>query len=184
MRQPMIAEAKAMMRKEMRDRRRSFVLRADMGALAVPEQWSSLISANDNIALYAAVNTEISADLLAVACHDVGAAILLPRLTRFGTMDFAIDNGRLVPGDRGIPEPHGDNPTAIPTIIVCPLLAFDRYGGRLGQGGGHYDRAFARYPDARRIGLAWSVQQVERVPVDAHDIMLDVIITERDWIVP
>jgi 5-formyltetrahydrofolate cyclo-ligase len=71
-----------------------------------------------------------------------------------------------------------------PDLILTPLVAFDRSLARLGQGAGHYDRAFARYPLARRIGVAFSVQEVERLPTDAWDVPLHAIVTEREWIAP
>jgi len=58
-----------------------------------------------------------------------------------------------------------------------PLLAFDEDGGRLGQGGGYYDRWCAAHPDALRIGLAWDVQKIDRVPMEAHDMPLHMIVT-------
>ena len=60
-----------------------------------------------------------------------------------------------------------------PDVIVAPLIAFDRAMNRLGQGGGYYDRAFARFPDALRIGLAWSAQELDDVPADPWDLPLD-----------
>ena len=54
--------------------------------------------------------------------------------------------------------------------------------GRLGQGGGYYDRSFARHETALRIGLAWSVQQVEHVPVDPWDLPLHAVLTETSLI--
>ena len=70
----------------------------------------------------------------------------------------------------------------IPDLILAPLVGFDRALNRLGQGGGHYDRAFLAYPNAYKIGIAWSVQEVPAVPVEAHDIALDAIMTEKEWI--
>lgn len=68
-----------------------------------------------------------------------------------------------------------------PDLIIAPLLAFDRRGGRLGQGGGHYDRTIA---DLRRrrplfvIGLAYAGQEIERAAFEPHDQPMDAILTE------
>ena len=62
------------------------------------------------------------------------------------------------------------------------LVAFDRSLNRLGQGGGHYDRTFEKYPDAIRIGLAWSVQEADNIPVERHDVTLHAIVTESELI--
>ncbi len=71
-----------------------------------------------------------------------------------------------------------------PDIVLTPLLGFDRQGNRLGQGAGHYDRYFAAHPDALRIGLAWSIQELDAVPIQPWDMPLDAICTECEWIVP
>jgi 5-formyltetrahydrofolate cyclo-ligase len=65
---------------------------------------------------------------------------------------------------------------------MSPLVGFDRSGNRLGQGGGFYDRAFAAFPSARRIGIAWSVQEVDMLPVDSWDEQLHSVITEHERI--
>lgn len=78
--------------------------------------------------------------------------------------------------------PDGD---AIPDLVIAPLLAFDRVGGRLGQGGGHYDRTIERLR-ARGplfvIGLAYAGQEIEAVPHEPHDQRLDAILTEIGYI--
>ena len=53
----------------------------------------------------------------------------------------------------------------------------------LGFGGGYYDRAFAAYPDAIRIGIGWSVQECDSLPHEDHDMPLNAVLTEREWIV-
>jgi 5-formyltetrahydrofolate cyclo-ligase len=82
---------------------------------------------------------------------------------------------------------EGDDPSiaATPDLIIAPLLAFDRAGGRLGQGGGHYDRTIgalrARAP-VFVIGLAYAGQEVAAVPCEPHDQRLDAILTELGYI--
>lgn len=85
-------------------------------------------------------------------------------------------------GFNGIAEPTNNCPIVIPDIIIVPLIAFDRSMNRLGQGGGHYDRTFAKYPEALRIGLAWSVQETSEVPTEEHDVTLHAIVTESEII--
>ena len=62
--------------------------------------------------------------------------------------------------------------------FVMPGLAFDRTGGRVGWGFGHYDATLVAAPNALRIGLAFECQVVERVTHDPHDIPVHIIITE------
>jgi 5-formyltetrahydrofolate cyclo-ligase len=64
-------------------------------------------------------------------------------------------------------------------VAVIPGTVFDRNGHRLGYGMGFYDRFLVRAPKAIRIGLAFSGQVVERLPTQAHDIHMDIIVTEE-----
>jgi 5-formyltetrahydrofolate cyclo-ligase len=75
-----------------------------------------------------------------------------------------------------IAEPKPDKPVLYPDILIVPLLAFDRAGGRLGYGGGFYDRTLrdlrARKP-VLAVGLAFDEQQVDAVPHLDYDERLD-----------
>jgi 5-formyltetrahydrofolate cyclo-ligase len=88
----------------------------------------------------------------------------------------------LVPGYCNIPEPLQTLPVIDPKtidLVILPGSVFDFNGGRLGYGGGYYDR-FLQYsaPQALKIGLAFDLQIVDKVPVLAHDQKLDWLITE------
>ncbi|MBW2501395.1 MAG: 5-formyltetrahydrofolate cyclo-ligase [Deltaproteobacteria bacterium] len=90
----------------------------------------------------------------------------------------------LAPGYYGIPEPDPRKSLRVDAreidAAVIPGSVFDVRGGRLGYGGGYYDR-FLVYdaPRAKRVGLAFEMQLVERVPVQPHDQPLDILITEE-----
>jgi 5-formyltetrahydrofolate cyclo-ligase len=88
----------------------------------------------------------------------------------------------LVPGPLGsIPEPSGTASSVAPSILLVPLLAFDRRGQRLGYGGGYYDRTLALLRKQRRIlavGLGFSSQEVAAVPVSDNDQPLDAVATD------
>jgi len=63
--------------------------------------------------------------------------------------------------------------------VFVPGLAFDASGARLGRGAGFYDRWLSSAaPQARRIGVAFGVQIVDAVPVEAHDVRVDMVVTE------
>ena len=68
-----------------------------------------------------------------------------------------------------------------PELILTPLLAFDGSGGRLGQGGGYYDRTFAVRPEALRVGVAYAGQWVERLTLLDHDMPLHGVLTETGY---
>lgn len=68
-----------------------------------------------------------------------------------------------------------------PQVLIVPLVAFDRNGGRLGYGGGFYDRTLERLR-ARRptvaIGFAWAAQEADALPLEPTDQPLDMVVTE------
>jgi 5-formyltetrahydrofolate cyclo-ligase len=88
----------------------------------------------------------------------------------------------LIAGPAGLLQPGGDGEAVAPDVILLPLIGFDRALNRLGQGAGYYDRACAALPDARRIGLAWNVQEWPALPADPWDVPLDAVATQREWI--
>ena len=73
---------------------------------------------------------------------------------------------------------------ASPAILLCPLVGFDRDGNRLGMGKGCFDRWLAQHQHriTEIIGLAFSCQELETIPNEAHDIPLHTIITEKEII--
>ncbi|MDX1775812.1 MAG: 5-formyltetrahydrofolate cyclo-ligase [Desulfobulbales bacterium] len=113
---------------------------------------------------------------VAVPLVDAEAARMIPRLIKDPEQD-------LVPGYYDIPEPDPAKTVAVAPgeidAAVIPGSVFDISGGRLGYGGGYYDRFLANdAPQARRIGFAFEVQVVQKVPVEPHDQPLDSLITE------
>jgi 5-formyltetrahydrofolate cyclo-ligase len=93
----------------------------------------------------------------------------------------------LVKGGFGVREPGPDAPEVFPKALLVPLVAFDRRGGRIGYGKGHFDRAIAALEEKHpvlTIGLAYSVQEIDEVPIEPHDRLLDAIITEDELISP
>jgi 5-formyltetrahydrofolate cyclo-ligase len=85
----------------------------------------------------------------------------------------------------GIREPKPEAKEVDPDILLVPLLLFDRQGYRLGYGGGYYDRTIAGLR-ARKpviaVGIAFSAQEVESVPITPRDVRLDLVLTEREVI--
>lgn len=90
---------------------------------------------------------------------------------------------RLVDAGWGTFGPGPEAPEVTPKALLVPLAAFDALGGRIGWGKGHYDRAIARLTETLghppvTVGIAFSFQRVEHVPVEAHDRRLDCVVTE------
>ncbi|MBQ8547618.1 MAG: 5-formyltetrahydrofolate cyclo-ligase [Lachnospiraceae bacterium] len=119
----------------------------------------------------------------------VGTEMVFYRITEFS---------QLIEGYKGILEPDTERCEAVTemnsaddgrmqsvtkpalpehTILFVPGCAFDKLGGRMGYGGGFYDRFMEKYPDVLRVALAYEEQLVEEVPQEAHDKTVDVITT-------
>ena len=83
-----------------------------------------------------------------------------------------------------IKEPSQKNEILIPDVLFVPCLAFDRFGFRLGYGGGYYDRTFSYLKKINKefisIGYAYDNQKIHEVPRDKFDISLDYVITEKE----
>lgn len=107
---------------------------------------------------------------------------------------FRLDNlDELSPGSMGVLEPMADlrgcverkvTPSEL-DLIVVPGLAFDRRGGRLGYGKGYYDKLLHQTRnDALKAAVCFECQLVPTVPVLAHDMRMDMIVTEKTiyWI--
>lgn len=148
-----------------------------------------------SVALYMAVRGELcTEELLKTAAKD-GKEILLPVCGQPGHMELAAYTGRLSKGAYGIPEPERSSggpgviraePDGAPDLMVLPGVAFDRAGFRLGMGAGCYDRllAHARYARTVRIGFAYALQVVDRLPRETWDLPVHALCTEEGvtWI--
>ena len=80
--------------------------------------------------------------------------------------------------DMGIPEPVadgpvGDDPTA---LVLMPGLAFTKKGDRMGYGGGYYDKFLQAEPDHPTVALCYDFQMMESLPVQDHDIPVDLVL--------
>lgn len=175
----------------LRGRRKAFVssLPASVRTLAfrvLPSPVMALLPPDARVALYRPVGSEAPTDAIAHSLADLGFALCLPRLggkpDNPHFMDFAAwapDEDLLVPGPSRIPQPGFDAEAVTPDVAFVPLVGFDTALNRLGQGAGHYDRALEMLPDTLKIGLAWSVQQVDHISAESWDVPLDLIVTEQ-----
>lgn len=94
----------------------------------------------------------------------------------------------LEPNRYGIPEPTVET-TLSPremTVVLLPLLGFDRHGGRLGMGGGYYDRAFAfrrEHPaPPHLVGIGFACQELAGLAAESWDVRLDAVATEAGYL--
>lgn len=142
-----------------------------------------------SVLAYMSFGTEVdTAAFVARVLHD-GKLLALPRIDKAGKslrLHRVNRLDELVSGVWGIREPHGAAPAvsfADIDFVLMPGVAFDRNGARLGYGAGYYDRLLGTSTaHALRVAAAFDVQIVERVPTDAHDQPLDIIISENQII--
>ena len=109
--------------------------------------------------------------------------ISLPVIKKNFDMDFCkwSFNDPLKINQYGIPEPNSKK-LIYPDIILVPLVAFDNNLNRLGYGGGYYDRVIKKLSGKKKIlkiGLAFSVQKINNVPITKYDKKLDYIVTDK-----
>jgi len=151
--------------------------------LAIPE-----LSSARTLLLFRALATEVdTADVLTQALsRDV--FVFCPRLAETSLSFVRVNADTLwAAGAFGVPEPvSGDVLTEAQVdhgaVVVVPGLAFSERRDRLGRGAGDYDRALAAPPLAGRaiaVGLAFDFQIVPELAVAAHDVPMDVVVTDR-----
>ncbi len=190
-----VAASKQQLRRRLRARRRALSplarARAARALCAVVARRPEFRRAQ-RLAFYLPADGEIDPLPLARLARRLGKQLQLPVLRPGGRLGFVHWRpGAVMRRNRfGIAEPVGAR--VLPArldLVLLPLVAFDATGGRLGMGGGFYDRTFAwmtKAGSARRrpllVGLAHSFQRVERLPREAWDVPLAAVATERGWL--
>ena len=122
---------------------------------------------------------------LALAARKVVALPRVEQSSRMLEIRRVVDPAHdIVAGHRGLPEPDTRCervPAASIDWVLVPGIAFDRMGGRLGYGGGYYDRLLPVLPArVARVAGAFSAQIVDAVPSAPHDITMDTVVTEAE----
>ena len=178
-------EAKRALRRKAARRRRDAAGRAATESAATPSKALAGVLARYRgvpIAGYHPIGTEIDPlpALAEAAAHGpVGLPVVEGPARPLGFRLWH-PGAAMEPGAHGALIPAAAEPMT-PEVLVVPLLAFDRRGGRLGYGGGYYDRtltALRRSGTALAIGFAYAAQEVGRVPMGDTDVRLDMVVTE------
>jgi len=180
----MTTDSKQALRARLRAARDAFVAHERL-RIAVPDAFRARLEHGLTVTSYVPIGSEADPSPLARAAVEAGCVLALPHVTvRSEPMRFLAweTEAALEAGPFGLSQPSALAAELLPDIILTPMLGFDAKLDRLGQGAGYYDGAFARFPDAWRVGIAWSVQQVEDLPVDPWDIPLHAVVTEQGWI--
>ena len=140
------------------------------------------------VSVYWPIGDELDTRTFIKTASDAGVTLCLPVvLSRNAPLIFRkwISEAHLEAGPHNTRHPGSDAPELVPDILIVPLLGFNRQGVRLGYGGGFFDRTLAKVRKNKEIlaiGLAYAVQEMAKLPVDAHDQPLDWVVTEREVI--
>lgn len=143
------------------------------------------LSPGDLVAVYWPIRDELDSKPLLTKLMDAGQPVCLPVVLGDGQpLELRLweEGTPLYPAGFGTLAPPETAPVVEPDVIVMPLLGFDRMGTRLGYGGGYYDRTLgALTKSPRLIGLAFAVQELDRIPREAHDVPLEAVVTEAGY---
>ena len=183
---PRIEEAKAALRQRARAARAAVLnsTRPD-AAKAVAEHFFRAVPLDPShiVAGYWRIKDEMDCQPILIRLMDSNQPVCLPvvlgddmplelRLWEQGTPLYEAGFGTLAPSELA--------PQVVPDVILMPLLGFDSRGTRLGYGGGYYDRTLERLGKRPRlVGLAFAAQELDDIPHEAHDVPLDMVITEQ-----
>lgn len=105
--------------------------------------------------------------------------IFLPRVNGENLEILAYNDKQLSPGSFDIVEPIGDDlfDSSVIDLIIVPAVAFDFNKNRLGRGKGFYDRLLSEAINAIKIGVGYDFQVFKEIPIEVHDIPMDIVIT-------
>ncbi len=180
---------KSSLRKKLLTKRKYIENRLEAERSIVEQVTKTFSFKNDDIiAGYLQIKSEASIAPLFTALHHQKHACCMPIVIEKNTpLSFRLwspqDNNKT--GHYNIPEPPTENEAVTPNILFVPLVGFDRQGNRLGYGGGFYDRTLKmlrQKKDILAIGVGFSSQEVDKLPINKHDEQLDFIATEKEVI--
>tara|TARA_B100000475_G_C14990877_1_gene312203 strand:- start:396 stop:971 length:576 start_codon:yes stop_codon:yes gene_type:complete len=138
---------------------------------------------SDYVGSYVDYNFELSTNFLNKYLIEKNINICLPKINSQSKEInfFKFSTGtKLIKNKYNILEPEVTNEIIFPKLVLVPLLAFNESGFRLGYGGGFYDKYFSSQEekDIIKVGLGFSFQKANQIPIESHDQKLDWILTE------
>jgi len=139
------------------------------------------------IMLYLPLAKEVDVTPIAVQCFRRGLTVCVPivdwKRRDMGPVEVtSLDDHVLDCDEHGVRAPKQCRPIVpeIIDLVVAPGLAYDCQGNRLGRGGGYYDRFLTRLrPSTTTVGIVFDQQIVDAIPTKAHDVAVDIVITDR-----
>ena len=172
---------KAALRSELRQARKAQVAamsaaERDEAAEQLARMLEPLLIRARIVAGYHAVGSEISVDPALRIVDALGKPVALPSFEAHDSPMVFRASPVSGAGPHGIPQPPPHATVLSPDLLLIPLLGIDAAGHRIGQGGGHYDRALPelRASGATLIGVGWTFQLIERpLQPEPWDVPLD-----------
>ena len=155
----------------------------------------------NNVCCYLSVPGEVQTQLLIQAGWTAGKRICVPAFRKAsGHYDLAWlrEGEKFVSGYGHVPEPiepdwleaqrrvirdaEIDAESCAVDLVIIPGVAFDSSGARIGRGKGHYDRLLRMdiFNSAFKLGLSFEFQLMDEMPVEAHDVRMDAVVTEEN----
>ena len=145
------------------------------------------LRAPGRLAVYRSIGSEVDLRTAEAGWRQAGWNLFLPRITALGVMEFVAfeQDSPLAANRYGIDEPDGE--AIVPLrldAVLCPCVAVDSHGTRIGFGAGYYDRALANLPGVAGVdrpllvGLAWDAQVLGRIQLEDWDVPMDLVVTE------
>ena len=122
---------------------------------------------------------EVKTDKINDFIKNSGRILVLPKVIGKETMIAIEDKNQYIISPFGNKEPNGEEYRGNIDVIITPGVAFDRNKNRVGFGRGYYDRFFLKYPNAKKIAIAFEEQIInEGIETDKYDKKVDILITE------
>jgi 5-formyltetrahydrofolate cyclo-ligase len=155
---------------------------------AIRDRVAALLPPGAAVSAFLPIRSEVDLSPLVHGLVETGRPVGLPVIDGRRLLFRALVPGApLVPRGFGTVGPADDAPEVAPDVMLVPMSVFDRRLNRLGYGKAYYDTTIAALRGTARphlVGVAFALQEVDRVPVEPHDVALDRIVTEREVILP
>ncbi len=137
------------------------------------------------ILVYFSTEIEVNTHKIINYCHENNIAVAIPKCEKNQNMKFYYynKNSILEKSAYGIFEPVPEKNKSVEnfnnTLCIVPGLSFDKQGYRLGYGGGFYDRFIDKNPDITTVGICYSENIADKLPIDFYDKNVDYLITDK-----
>lgn len=166
------------LRKVMIEKRKNIINKKELSTKIVDKLLSlGVYKKAKVIALYKSMKDEVDTSyLISEALKE--KIVLLPRIIDNKIVFIAVNNDtKYIRSNFDVLEPIGEVYKGIIDLIIVPGVSFDQELNRLGYGKGYYDKYLGN-KNIYKVGICFDKQIANKIPIDNHDIKMDIIITE------